>query len=249
MTGYDFSSEILSRYTNESKKWLRYFQRSAAMLDLHVTYRTRGIPHGRVEVYVTVEDHLHAMQYLYRQLPELAIHFIRVAGKPTTLTKYVLVPFFAANEKGVKEITDFVFKVTDDLGAQPAPLSIYTNLAEKIKAKGKHPRENRAIQTIVHALDNWLSGKLSNENTVILCDQGIEDWLKARLRLPRSSKKGFHDVTNLALESGLISRMEAYRLCRFHSTRNRVQHRDGKVGRQTVLSMLSYCIQLINNHD
>ena len=248
MAGYDFSFEIPARYRDDARSWLHYFQRYAAMFDLDVSYGTRELSRGRVEAYVTVDGRLPAMQYLYRQLPEGAIHFTRAVGKPTTLARRVIRPFLEANANGIEGITDTVFEHADRLGLEPAPLSMSTTLAETAVVRGPRSREGRAIQTIVRALDGWISGTLSPKDTVILCDQGMEDWLKARLRLPIKSKEGFPHVVARALENGLISRREAYRLLRFHSSRNRVQHRGGRVRTQTVWSMLSYCIRLIDSH-
>lgn len=249
MAGYDFSFEIPARYREDARNWLRYFQHYATTLNLKVSYRTRQVSRGRAEAYVTVDGPLPAMQHLNRQLPQAAIHFVRAVGKPTTLAKRVLGPFFEANANGVQRITEWVFEAVDDLRGKPAPLSMSANLLEKAEVKPPRSRVDQAFQTIVRTLDGWISGTFSPKDTVILCDQGMEDWLKARLALPVSSREGFHQVIDRAVQDGLISRMEAYRLRRFHSTRNRVQHRGGRVRARTVWSMLSYFVRLIDSHN
>lgn len=60
--------------------------------------------------------------------------------------------------------------------------SIFANLAEKERIRGHHSPEGRAIRTLSRALSGWASGSLAHRDVVVLCDQAVEDWLKARLR-------------------------------------------------------------------
>lgn len=78
----------------------------------------------------------------------------------------------------------------------------------------------------------------------MLVDQGMENWLKAHLGLTPTFKMQFPKLIDLAAQRGLLNRKEAYRVRRFHSTRNRVQYRGGHVQARTVRSMLGFYIQL-----
>ena len=61
--------------------------------------------------------------------------------------------------------------------------AIFANLAEKEQIKGHHSPEGRAIRTLSRALSGWSSEKIFRPvDVIVLCDQAVEDWLKARLK-------------------------------------------------------------------
>jgi hypothetical protein len=60
--------------------------------------------------------------------------------------------------------------------------AILANLVEQERIKGHHSAEGRAIRTLARALSGWSTGTLSPTDVIILCDQAVEDWLKARLK-------------------------------------------------------------------
>ena len=71
------------------------------------------------------------------------------------------------------------------------PKTIFANLAEKERVKGHHSPEGRAIRTLSRAMHGWSSGNLSILDVLVVCDQAMEDWLKARLRLSAWSTQDF----------------------------------------------------------
>ena len=71
------------------------------------------------------------------------------------------------------------------------PQAIFANLAEKERVKGHHSAEGRAIRTLSRAMNGWSSGSLSALDVVVLCDQSLEDWLKARLKAVGLVDTGF----------------------------------------------------------
>jgi len=246
MAEYDLEFNTPLRYREDAQQWMNYFQRLAQNLGLEVHYRTRATEQGQTEVYTTINGPLPAIQYLDRRIAREAARYAMASGKPKTLQKHVLAPFMEGQRQGVQNITNLVFDVSNHLGAEPAKLSISTDLSQRAAPTKSRTRVDKGIKTIIRAIDGWITGDLSDENAVILCDQGVEDWLKSRLKLPASSRDGFHTVVDKAVDKGIINRMEAYRLRRFHKTRNRVQHRGGRVRPKTVFSMLSYCSRLID---
>ena len=60
--------------------------------------------------------------------------------------------------------------------------AIFADLAEKETIKGHHSPEGRAIRTLSRALNGYSSGNLSGRDVVVLYDQTIEDWLKAKCK-------------------------------------------------------------------
>ena len=249
MAGYDLSFEIPPSHRSDVKQWLRFLQRTAAMYDVDVSYRTRRQLCDSIEVWVFFDGSLPALQYLDRRLPEMAVQFIRVVGKPETMMKKVLRPFFSAYKEGIAGITETVFTVANFFGGVPPNLTLSSRQLEEIQTQGHRSPEGRAVRTIVGVLDGWLSQGLDAESAVILCDQAMEDWLKARLRLPTSSRDGFPQVVDQALQSELISSIEADRLTKLHKTRNWVQHRGGHVETQTALTMFDDLLRFVQEHE
>lgn len=125
--------------------------------------------------------------------------------------------------------------------------AIYANLAEKERVKGHHSPEGRAIRTLTRALHGWSTGNLSAADVLVLCDQAIEDWLKARLKISPWSAPNLPKLMTTAVENEWITRMEAVRLQRIHHARSRLRD-DGAVSAQTVESALETCIQVVERH-
>ena len=108
------------------------------------------------------------------------------------------------------------------------PHTIFANLAEKERVKGHHSAEGRAIRTLSRAINGWASGDLSGLDVVVLCDQSLEDWLKARLQVSVWSAQDFSVLLEKAVGKGLITRMEAVRLQKIHNARARSHDEDGR---------------------
>jgi ATP-dependent Clp protease ATP-binding subunit ClpA len=120
---------------------------------------------------------------------------------------------------------------------------IFANLAELERLKGHHSAEGRAIRTLSRALSGWLAKNLSERDVVVLCDQAVEDWLKARLKVSAWSAKGLTELLAKGVETNLITRLEAVRLQRLDHRR----HRSGSdsIGAADAEAALECCIQII----
>lgn len=94
--------------------------------------------------------------------------------------------------------------------------AIFGNLAEQEKIKGHHSPEVRAIRTLSRALSGWSSGNLSAGDTVVLCDQAMEEWLKTRLRLSPWSPKVLTELLVDAVTIQLVACDDAGKLERLH---------------------------------
>jgi hypothetical protein len=128
------------------------------------------------------------------------------------------------------------------------PQALFTNLAEKERLKGHHSAEGRAIRTLSRAMNGWSSGNLSPLDVVVLCDQSLEDWLKARLKLSAWSTQDFPAVLEKAVGKGLITRMEAVRLQKLHNARVRARGEGSATTEQEVEAALEFCIQLVEKY-
>jgi len=82
---------------------------------------------------------------------------------------------------------------------------IFANLAEKEKLKGHHSSEGLAIRTFSRARTGWLAGNLRVLDVLVLCEQGMEDWLKSRLGLRPWSSRGLPELLSRAIEKELVS--------------------------------------------
>jgi hypothetical protein len=124
---------------------------------------------------------------------------------------------------------------------------IFANLAEKERIKGHHSPEGRAIRTLSRALSGWSEGNLGRRDVVVLCEQAVEDWLKARLRRSPWSPQTMTLLLADALSKKLITGGEAVRLQKIHRSRMRADEtRD--VSEPEVEAALEFSIELIDKH-
>jgi len=120
---------------------------------------------------------------------------------------------------------------------------IFANLAEKERLKGHHSPEGRAIRTLSRALHGWSSGNLSAADVVVLCDQAVEDWLKATMKVSEWSAIGVIELIVMAVQRNLLTPMEATRLRRIHETRSRLPR--AAVVAADAENALEYSIQIV----
>jgi hypothetical protein len=128
------------------------------------------------------------------------------------------------------------------------PQALFANLAEKERLKGHHSAEGRAIRTLSRAMSGWLSGNLSTLDVVVLCDQSLEDWLKARLKVSAWSTHDFPTLLEKAVGKGLITLLEAVRLQKLHDARVRARDAGSIVAANEVEAALQFCIQLVEKY-
>lgn len=125
------------------------------------------------------------------------------------------------------------------------PQAILANLAEKEKLKGHHSPEGRAIRTVSRAMNGWSSGNLSELDALVLCDQAMEDWLKARLKVPAWSARSLSQLLEKAVERKLLMRSDVIRFLKIHDLRSRSPGGGGSAGVGEVESVLEFCIQVL----
>ena len=76
----------------------------------------------------------------------------------------------------------------------------FANLAEKEKLKGHHSPEGQAIRIFSRALNGWEVGNLSVLDVLVVCEQAMEDWLKARLSIKPWSSRGLSELLAKGIE-------------------------------------------------
>ena len=128
------------------------------------------------------------------------------------------------------------------------PQTIFANLAEKERAKGHHSPEGRAIRTLSRALNGFSSGNLSRRDVIVLCDQAIEDWLKAKCKASPWSTRSLPELLVAAVQARWISRLEAVRLQKLRNVRQAIDQQGGDVSGLEVESTLKYCIDVVEKH-
>jgi hypothetical protein len=125
--------------------------------------------------------------------------------------------------------------------------TILANLVEQERIKGHHSPEGRAIRTIARALSGWSGGNLLAADVIVLCDQAVEDWLKARLKRSAWSVEAVPALALDAAEGHLITRADALRLKRLHALREAgIQHET--IPRVKIEAALEFCIELLEKH-
>ena len=126
--------------------------------------------------------------------------------------------------------------------------AIYANLAEKERVKGHHSPEGRAIRTLSRALNGLSSGSLSRRDVLVLCNQAIEDWLKARCKVSPWSTRSLSELLVKAVEAQWITPIEAVRLEKLRNTPKTIYDPRTDVPAQGLEMALLFCIELIERH-
>ena len=124
---------------------------------------------------------------------------------------------------------------------------IFANLAEKERIKGHHSPEGRAIRTLSRALSGWSSGNLSRRDVVVLCDQAVEDWLKARLKRSSWSVQSLPALLPDAVANHWITPTDGDRLLGLHKLRADAKEK-GEISASEVEAALEFCVALIDKH-
>ena len=125
---------------------------------------------------------------------------------------------------------------------------IFADLAEKERIKGHHSAEGRAIRTLSRALNGYSCGNLSGRDVVVLCDQAIEDWFKAKCKVSPWSVRGLPELLARAVQARWISRLEAVRLQKLHNTRESINQQRADAPGLEVESKLKFCIEIVEKH-
>jgi hypothetical protein len=126
--------------------------------------------------------------------------------------------------------------------------AIFAGLAEKERIKGHHSSEGRAIRTLSRALHGYSFGNLSGRDVVVLCDQAVEDWLKAKCKVSPWSVRGLPELLARAVQARWISRLEAVRLQKLRNARQSINQHRGDAPELEVESTLKFCLELIERH-
>ncbi len=127
-----------------------------------------------------------------------------------------------------------------------AAQAIFANLAEKERILGHHSTEGQAIRTLSRALQGWMSGSLGRLDVVNLCDQAMEDWLKARLQVSAWSATDVRQMLTQAVAAKLLTPAESVQLQKLHDLRAR-SHAD-VVAVSDVEAALASTIGIIERH-
>jgi hypothetical protein len=125
--------------------------------------------------------------------------------------------------------------------------ALFANLAEKERIKGHHSPEGRAIRTLSRALSGWSSGNLSDRDVVVLCDQAVEDWLKARLKRSSWSVHSLPALLPDAVANHWITQTDGDRLLGLHESRAGADETQ-EISAQEVEAALEFSIELIDKH-
>lgn len=120
--------------------------------------------------------------------------------------------------------------------------ALFANLAEQEKLKGHHSPEGQAMRTLGRALNGWLTGSLSGPDVLALSHQGVEDWLKSKLKLSRWSARDFPALIAAALRNDVLTAAEAARLREIHDASVRDEQ---PLSTSDVENILEFCIRVV----
>jgi len=124
--------------------------------------------------------------------------------------------------------------------------AIFANLAERERVHGHHSPEGRAIRTLSRALNGWTVSSLSAEDVIVLCDQAIDDWLKAILNLSPWAAKTIPELLAIAVEKKILTSNDAERLGQIH--RLRAQSDAAARADDQVEAALASCLEIVERY-
>jgi hypothetical protein len=133
-----------------------------------------------------------------------------------------------------------------DMALQPR--ETFANLAEKEKLKGHHSPEGQAIRIFSRALTGWAAENLSVLDVLVVCEQAMEDWLKARLNVKPWSSRGLPELLTKAIERKLVTPLDAVRLQKMHLARVGLDDNEGGGTVQDAENALELCIRVVETH-
>lgn len=123
---------------------------------------------------------------------------------------------------------------------------LFAHLAEKERRCGHHSPEGRAMRMLSRALNGWSAELLGVYDVIILCDQAIGDWLKARLGLSPWAPSDVPNLLARAAEQAWLKGQAVAPLLRIHRARLEMREGCGGVTRAEAEASLLFCIDLIN---
>ena len=85
-------------------------------------------------------------------------------------------------------------------------------------------------------------------DVLVLCEQGMEDWLKSRLGLRPWSSRGLPELLNRAIEKELVTRLDAVRLQKLHLARVQLDNTGGAGNTLDAERALELCIGVVEKH-
>jgi hypothetical protein len=127
------------------------------------------------------------------------------------------------------------------------PRVLFANLAEKERINGHHSPEGRAIRTFSRALDGWAAGNLAAVDVLALCEQGMEDWLKTRLKIQSWSARGLADLLPQAIEKNLLTGLDGDGLWKLNTIRLRLVN-NAEASDRDAEAALELCIRIVEKH-
>ena len=124
--------------------------------------------------------------------------------------------------------------------------ALFANLTEKERVHGHHSPEGQAIRTLSRALHGWSTGNLSGGDVIAMCDQTIEDWLKARLKVSAWSPTGLRQLLAAAVARELITPVELMRLQTVHDLR--AHSTPDAIAADDVEAALKWTVEIVERH-
>ena len=121
--------------------------------------------------------------------------------------------------------------------------AIFANLTEKERVHGHHSAEGRAIRTLSRALNGWSAGNLAANDVLALCDQAIEDWLKARLKVSAWAATSLRQLLAAAVATELITPLELIHIQTVHDLR--ANSTADAIGVDDVEAALEWVIEIV----
>jgi hypothetical protein len=161
---------------------------------------------------------------------------------------YSRVAIYAIESESLMAMIKKPAKRKKKLSPRAEARAIFENLAEQEKIKGHHSNEGMAIRVLSRGLSGWLERTLSHEDTYVLCDETLEQWLRRRVTGQPWSSAQFEALLVRGLEGGSITEDNAGDLILVRAMRNAVVERKIRLGERQVIAALRISTRLVERY-
>jgi len=248
MAGTDFKIIISSEYKNHLILWSKYVQKFAKFCNLEMHYRLKARKDNNLELYVTLDGEIPFMVLFLAEIP-IAFRFFRCAHPINrSVFKKCVNLFVVELNEGVKNCLNSILQFSKDwnqFGFIANPMALPPFLLEEILWGDKLSPHLQAVSTIFSAYRELSMGNISANGALVLCDQGVEEWMRI---MTGSKKQYLPQLAEVAQIKGLINENEKKRLIEIHGLRCKVQHQLGKVTPEKVIDDIVFCLQAVAGH-
>lgn len=246
MAGYDVEFPKPAMPEADIRALLRTFRRIAANYRVTLRYRT-STADGTPTLSCLVDGPLSGMQRTHDDFANcsegylLAIAARDGIGHARRTWEQLYHPFLIANAERVQDMAEIIFGLNEDFGFPVAtPLPEDVRLERFSRSLRLSSAQRFAVASFVQMFRLWRDREVLPINAIVAFDQSFELFLKGLAGVQPNRRLDYPDLLSMLRAQGMLDGRESQRLSRFHTSRNRCQHRGYRVRARTVDSLAHF---------